>query len=376
MEKVHIVETELNKKFNQIAVSAFTNKRGAFLGALACRIKLIWDKKIPTACVGGATMKWNPDWFQELNDSSKTTVFLHELMHIAFLHSVRLEHRDPKKWNIACDHFINISLYDDGYKFDELEGCCLDFQYRGMSEEEIYEHLPDEPDEDGNDPFAGDLQEGDDDSDEYSEANLKEQVAAVMSAIHSAGSDQSPANIKSYLSNKLAPKISWEQHLNDFMREISNNTKQDWNKRNRRFNRVILPKRTKLKNKLDHLMYFFDVSYSTSDDEVTQFIAELNYIKQTFNPRKITVVQFSDDITDVLVLEENDVVDGVEIVGRGGTDLAPVRAFIEKEQPTAAIIFTDMYCAPMMPIKTPVIWAVVNNDHPEVLFGDVVHIKV
>ncbi|MFP3607830.1 DUF2201 family putative metallopeptidase, partial [Paraburkholderia sp. SIMBA_053] len=43
-------------------------------------------------------------------------------------------------WNYACDYIINIDLQDEGYSFEGTQP-CLDAQYRGMAEEDVYDHL-------------------------------------------------------------------------------------------------------------------------------------------------------------------------------------------------------------------------------------------
>ena len=42
-----------------------------------------------------------------LSKEERLFVILHELWHVAKLHSIRRESRDPRLWNIACDYHIN-----------------------------------------------------------------------------------------------------------------------------------------------------------------------------------------------------------------------------------------------------------------------------
>ena len=54
----------------------------------------------------------------------------------------RRQQRLHGKWNVACDHAINPMLLDSGFILPE--GGLCDYQYKGMSAEQIYELLPDE----------------------------------------------------------------------------------------------------------------------------------------------------------------------------------------------------------------------------------------
>ena len=108
-------------------------------------------------------------------------------------------------------------------------------------------------------------------------------------------------------------------------------------------------------------MYFLDVSGSVTDEQVIRFNSEIKYIKDVLKPKKLTLVQFDTRISHIDVFEENDSFDKLCVVGRGGTDLRPVREMILKEKPSAAVVFSDLYCAPMEPIDIPVIFVAVDN---------------
>jgi predicted metal-dependent peptidase len=126
---------------------------------------------------------------------------------------------------------------------------------------------------------------------------------------------------------------------------------------------------------LENLMYFVDVSGSITDPYIIRFNSELKYIKETFNPEKLTVVQFDHRIQDVKVFTDEDEFGKIEVVGRGGTSLSPVRELILKEKPTAVIIFSDLECAPMEKVDCPIIWVVVNNPKTRPAFGRIINIQ-
>ena len=92
------------------------------------------------------------------------------------------------------------------------------------------------------------------------------------------------------------------------------------------------------------------------------------------------LVLFDDCIQRVYEYHEEDPFEEVIIVGRGGTNLAPVRDYMIEHMPTAAIIFSDLCCSKMQPlpegVNIPTIWVGVNaRPNSEVNFGKLIHIR-
>ncbi|MFP3608004.1 VWA-like domain-containing protein, partial [Paraburkholderia sp. SIMBA_053] len=77
----------------------------------------------------------------------------------------------------------------------------------------------------------------------------------------------------------------------------------------------------------------------------------------------LSIVQFDTRIQRTDTWGEDDPFEKIEIIGRGGTSLECVRRDMLEENPTAAIIFTDMQCRPMEPLNLdiPVIWIVTGT---------------
>jgi len=85
-----------------------------------------WDKRIPTACVGfmpklvKPVFKFNPDFFDRLNDEEVAFVIAHETSHMVLEHLVRLKSNEEykEKWrafNVAADCIINDWLHEENY---------------------------------------------------------------------------------------------------------------------------------------------------------------------------------------------------------------------------------------------------------------------
>lgn len=368
---------ELTRLLDKVKSKVFMGSNAAFLAPLMCSMNFIWTKSIPTAATNGLTLWWNPVWFTYLPAPTRETVLVHELWHPARLHMMRRGNRDPLIWNYACDIRINNDLEKQGYKFDNTMP-WLDHQFDvsgNQPEEAIYEELIKKmPPQSGS---WGDA-DGTGDMEELTEAEqrtlIQNVVQAQQSAIKTGNAGDIPGDFETILDQFLIPKVNWEEALMRFFTERFSYS-YTWRRPNRR-HEIYLPSRKQDEDgMLTHLMYFLDVSGSVTDEQVIRFNSEVKYIKDVLRPKKLTLVQFDTRITQIDVFEENDSFDKLVVVGRGGTDLRPVREMILKEKPSAAVVFSDLYCAPMEPVDIPVIFVAVDNRQATVKFGELIHIE-
>lgn len=377
-----IDERALDLELDKTKSRVFILNNAAFLGCMLANVTFRWDDQISTACIGNNSLSWNPHWFQKLIPETRKTVLVHEIWHEALLHTLRQGSRDPKIWNFACDIFINNGLEDEGYSFVGVEGCWKDQQYRGMNEEAIYDILIKDAIEP---PPTGSWGHGDDDDDgdmkkEGAQTDKHTAINNVMRAVQQAKianqAGSVPGNVIELLNQFLRPKVPWETLLMQFFTDLVEED-YSWARPRRRSPDVYLPSVVTEMSKLDHLMYFQDVSGSVSRQDMIRFNSEVRFVKNRFKPRKMTIVQFDRRIQSVLVIEEDDAFDEIKIIGRGGTSFVPVKQYIEDHKPTAAIIFTDLECTPMQPpsYPVPIIWVAVNARNIPVKVGKVIHIK-
>ena len=389
----------LRRELDRCKSSILMDAKNAFLGALMCQLKQDWDESIPTACTNGKSIWWNPQWFLSLPKPARVTVQAHEVWHVARLHMIRRGSRDPRLWNYACDIRINNDLKAMGFSFVGLEGAwmngtlsdgtVIDYPLE-MPEEDIYEDLlknavqpppmnpfdgdlGSEPGEPGTDPGAYNSGPPD-------KKAAVEQLQAVAQAIQQAKLQKQagsiPGQLELIVDEFLSPVIPWEQVLFNWFTDLITED-YSWRRPNRRYQDMYLPSLQSDEQRLTCLHYYFDVSGSVTDQMIKRFNSEVKYIKDTFNPEKLVLVMFDTKIHEVYEITENDVFDRIKVTGRGGTCLNCVHAHIEETKPTAAIIFTDLECSPMQPLKVPVpiIWTVADNPYAEVPFGQIIHIK-
>lgn len=362
----------LQHELDRCKAAVFRKGNSAFLGPLLCSMEIIWDANVETACTDGISIWWNPHWFLSLSPITRVTVLVHEVWHPAGLHHIRKGTRDPKIWNYACDLWINNDLERQNYSFEGIEWCWKDQQYGTMAEEEIYDILIANSIEPPPSSF------GEDDMKEPTEAQIQQVVSNVSTAIHQAtlAGGTVPSRTRETLGKFLEPKVEWEKALQDFCNDLLEED-YSWRIPSRRSQEVYLPSRVYEDGKLEHLIYYLDVSGSCSNQDVLRFNSEVKYIKDTFNPLKLTIVQFTTEICHEQEFLESDPFDTVVRYGSGGTHLECVRQHMMLNRPTAAIIFSDLGCPIMQPLdfEVPTIWVAIRAAGKSVPFGKLIHIR-
>lgn len=382
-------EKQLNDLFKRTKGQLFM-KGGGFLGPIICSIPHIWSREIPTACTNGLWIKTNPDWYLSNSEEMRVTVLAHEAWHVGLMHVIRREDRDVEDWQVACDLAVNGILHKDGYIF---EGPHIhDPAFAGMSVETIYDmiHDPNKPKgSKGNVPEPNgklgidshpDIMEPQDSEGKLDKLSKTQIIQMVKSATTSMGMAGNPGDIPGEVTevirNFLRPILPWETLLDGFFNDLCDHHRS-YQRPNRRYmdEDIIMPSNMGMDG-LDHLLYFLDVSGSISDREILRFNSEVKHIKETYNPKKLTLVTFDVKIRDVYVFEEDDVFEKIVVTGRGGTNLNHVVEMANKEAPNACIIFTDMRVKiPETKIKCPVIWICSGNIKATAPYGKLLHIS-
>jgi predicted metal-dependent peptidase len=372
----------LQRELDRVKSKVFLGKNAAFLGSLLCSLNFIWDESTETAATNGLSFWWNPNWFLELPPATRETVLLHELWHPGRLHMIRRGNRDPEIWNYACDIRINNDLENEGHSFVGAEDCWKDQSFGNMVEEDIYDFLiqnqkPPPP----NGGSWGAKDKGGDitllDQKQIVSA-VNNVVRAIQQAKMAGDAGAIPGGIETIIEKFLAPIVPWEQHLNQFFTDLCDED-YSWKRPNRRHigDDLYLPSRIRDDGKLEHLAYYLDVSGSVSNADVLRFNSEVKYIKEFFNPEKLTLVLFDTRITATYEFSPEDTFEKIVVVGRGGTSLVPVREHIQEHKPTAAVIFSDLQCPQMQPLdfQIPVLWVAIRAAGKTVPFGKLIHIR-
>lgn len=374
----------LQRELDRAKSSIFMDRNAAFLAPLMCSMSFIWDENVDLAQTDGVSVWFNPRWFLSIPKDRRGTELLHEIWHPARAHFLRQGTRDQKVWNEACDYVINNDMDNiidpktgkQMYLFDDNYPPLIDHAFDGMAEEDIYEILMKRPkaqNQGGNrwGP-AGEFKPVTPQKIAQAMGNLiKAQQAAIM-----AGQPGSvPGTVQQLIKEFLKPKVPWQGALYQWFTDLGD-WDYTWSIPDRRSSEIYLPSLFEDEGRLDSINYYIDVSGSVKDKQVIQMNSEIKFLKDTFNPRKLTVVLFDTQIKKEIIFTENDYFDHITIIGRGGTDFRPVRKHIMDTKPSGAIIFSDMLVHPMEPGPLcPIIWIGVDSPVNTVPFGKLIKIR-
>jgi len=136
---------EIERKLSAARTRLIIDK--PFLGALTLRLPL--QAASSTWCETTATdarkFYYNPEYIDQLTLAQTQFILAHEALHCALSHFARRQHRIKQRWDVACDYAVNPLLVNDG--LTPPPNALLEDSYRGMTAEEIYPFIEENPEE-------------------------------------------------------------------------------------------------------------------------------------------------------------------------------------------------------------------------------------
>lgn len=356
-----------------------------FFGSLALRLPMV-EKQVVTMCTDGSYIWYDPVFVDAMTVSETKCVLAHEVLHVAMMHMLRRDSRNPSKWNQACDYAINPILKEAGFTFPKKVPPLISNKYNGWTVEKIFNTLPDnENDGDGNpDPggMGGVTDAKNKQGKPLSESERKQieqdwKVAVNQAAQQAKQMGSLPAGLKRFVDELVNPKVDWREALRMFVDQTAKND-YTWAKPNRRFihQNIFLP--SLFSEELKPLAIYWDASGSVSLEESIQFGSEINDILEQYKT-SVTVIYFDCAVTNVQEFTSEELPVKFKNDGGGGTDFRP--PFKEADKlgliPSCAIVLTDMECDrfPTEP-DYPVLWVSTGSNGNNVPFGQVVNIEV
>jgi predicted metal-dependent peptidase len=336
-----------------------------------------------TVATDARALYYNPAYIAGLTLTETQFVLAHEAMHCALGHFARRSHRVRRRWEIACDHAVNLLLVEEGLR--PPEGVLANPDFKGLSAEEIYPLIPAEPvertldrhlfDEYGMDPRAGavnrDGRAGEfgssPSSDLPRDAVLEdsgELARRWQSRIVSAAQQARRAGrlAESWLrrvDGAIEPQLPWRALL---ARYLAGTARDDYSFQRppRREGNALLPR---LASGEVELCVTLDTSGSIGAEELAQFVSEVDAIKGQIRAR--VTLHACDERLDPRGPWEFQYWEPVtlprEIGGGGGTRFVPVFEWIEsaRRTPDVLLYFTDAEGEfPQHAPVFPVIWLV------------------
>lgn len=342
-----------------------------FYASLLMSLELIPTDDIPTAATDMERIYYNPAFFDTLDIEETKFVLAHEVMHVALMHGLRLQSREHRLWNVACDYAINYMLHQA--KFKLVKSCLLDSKYAGMSAEQIYEKLLQDGKSKKNQPsdaLGNDVQAPkNQDAADMAAAKQKIQQRVAQAANIARMAGKTSADIERLVGEILHPQVPWRDLLRDYMMQVSKED-ESWSRRNRRFQSTYLPSR--FSERMGEIVVIGDSSGSVGERELSMIAAEIRAIADQLKPAAVRVVWADTQVKREEVYEESDVIE-LHPAGGGGTDMRVPLQYVEQYEPPVVVLITDGY-TPWPRSEPPYPLIVVCTTNQQVPIGNVVRL--
>ena len=389
-----------------------------FWGSLMLSLGHQKREDIPTACTDGKRIYWSPKFIDELTEDQTLGLMAHEICHVIFQHCEphgAPYDEDPKLCNIAMDYVINNTIMQDGFKLPE--GGVIDTrrEFVGMAWKQVFKILKDvkdkheeseegkEPDyEKGEAPNNGmskerqkelgkevsemtqnpnimDVIENSDLTEEEKQ-ELKQKVVKAAQDAKAAGVGNLPGDLEGLIEEIRTSKVDWREYL---ISTLQNKYPEDYtfkrpNKKLMEATGIYLPSMEGVQ--VGNLAIGLDTSGSVSQDEMVDYLGEINQICREFSPERIYLFYCDYSMAKEEIYEQGEDIDILKTRGGGGTSFVPVFDHIERQgiQIDQLIYFSDMEvwedCFPRNPPGYDVLWLSTRSDY-DVPFGTLIKIN-
>ena len=382
-----------------------------FLGSLVMHLplKAADPKWCKTTGTDARNFYFNPDYIARLTLEQTQFVLAHEAMHCALSHFARRNHRQKHRWDVACDYAVNMIL--DEERMQPPDNALMSAGYRGLTAEEIYPLLHEDPPEETQDTHlfdnsssdsgdqgepqdqdAGrdenqesqDEQSGDsepDDPPEESQGEAEEtreagnappqppadpdkldeqwksRLAAAAQAARQAG--KLSQSLMRFVDNLLAPQLPWRALLARYMMNVARDD-YSFQRTSRREGEALMPR---LASQGVNVAVALDTSGSVTREELQEFLSEIDALKAQV--RAAVTLHACDDKLDPAGPWRFAMWEAVnlpeQVSGGGGTDFRPVFEWLERDRlnPDLLVYFTDAEGKfPESEPEYPVVWLV------------------
>lgn len=349
--------------------------RQPFFGTLALRLRMVekTDLEYKTMAVDGRHLYYDPEFVLRTPKARLQAAVAHEVLHCALDHIPRCGARDEGRWNRAIDYATNLILVEAGFDVDR-QNWLYDESFKGMSAEEIYDRLHNQPDDgkhgfDQHMPGQGSQQEQDDQS-------AKWRTATIQAAQVAQQAGKLPDSLKRLIDDLLEPQVDWRERLAKFMHSGKGYQNYNWMTPQRRMlvHGLVLPAMDG--KQMGTVVAVSDDSGSVGAAELQALASEINGIAISTQPERLIHISCDAAVNHVAEFGPSDMF-VMESKGGGGTDFRPPFNYLEQHGilPQCLIYLTDGYGPfPPQPPSYPVLWVMTTDVVPP--WGEHVRIKV
>lgn len=359
-------------KVQAVITHSTHNRPSAFFSSILLRLGVKLDEHVETASTDGKSISINPHNIIDWGVNKTVGVLIHEVMHVAHGHHLRMGHRDPKLWNIACDYAINWLIKAAGYELPD--GVLFKKEYEGLSAEEIYEIVKTNLSKAGSDGAGSNGDGGDNSSggeryfgevvppkgeisEEIQKATQDWQNMVNQAAITQKMAGVVPGWLERFIGAVNESKHDWKELLAAWLKDIAGRSDYSWSRPNKRYapHGLYLPSFTS--DKGGSVVFIVDTSGSITQEELNYTAGEAQGLIDA-TKATLHVVYVDSEVASVDVFEPGEPIE-LNPMGGGGTDFIPGFEWIEEQglNPHAVVYFTDGYCHsyPKEP-SYPVLW--------------------
>lgn len=359
-----------------------------FFATLSLGMQYIEDPTVETAETDGTKIWYNPAFIDGLGVPEVKGVIAHECLHPGFLHHTRRGARDPEKWNISTDAAINPILLDGGFVLPP--GVIDGSPFKGLSAEEIYNKLPNNPGgKKGNKPGQGqgnghapdpgrcgavkDAPAKTKQEMHAIEAKAKQRIAQAKAVAKRQG--KLSAGLERLIDEILQPRVNWKEILSAFLTEVARND-YTWRKPNPRYLHADLYLPALESIEIGDFVMIVDTSASVDKRLLAQFGNEMQAILSEMQ-KGFLIVWVDAGFCGTQEVEPDEPLH-LEPKGGGGTDFRPGFDYIQAQglTPSCVVYFTDGECDRFPKMQDfPVLWAVYGNKEFTAPFGEVIPVQ-
>lgn len=386
--------------------------------------KVTLEEHIPTACTNGRDEMYGYEFIDSQTEKALAFTYLHENLHKLCKHMEIYKALYKKHGflaNVACDHWINITLHDlDPHEQflspprnpDGTILICMDFRFRGMSVKQIFDILYEEhqcPKGKGKGKGEGEGQDegkgnggggGEDSFDQHDwegASNLpKEEKDKLADDInraleqgafnHKKLNGTGGGNLDALVDEITSPRVDWREPLREFF--VSTCLGKDmssWQRVNRRFigDGLLMP--TLVGETVGEILIGADLSGSiwANPQEMRQVFSEIVGILEMVAPEKVHLLYWDGEVQahEQYTQDELDnFISSTRPSGGGGTSPSCVTKYMEEKQllPECVVMLTDGYVGTDWGGNwpCPVLWGVINNPTTAATTGKTLHISL
>ena len=357
---------------------------------------------VPTACTDGRNTYYGREYLGKLASNKRKGVILHENLHKAFRHTTVWKHlykENPTLANMACDYVINLMIMDGvNESFVSLpDGALLDPKYQGMDAGTVYRMLKEEAkggtihvktvgDQEGEDVPVISVGNGLDEHDwESAEGMSNEEKEALAKDIDQALrqgailAGKMSANVPREISDVLQAKVDWRDALREFVTSFCmDKDESTWRRPSRRWigQDVYMP--SMIGESVGRIVIGIDMSGSIGQEEVGQFLGEVQNICERVKPEGIDLLYWDTRVCQHEKYEQDqldNLLSSTKPRGGGGTDPQCIVDYMndKKIKAECAVILTDGYvCSWGEGWSCPTLWGITTNVVSDI--GKTVHV--